>query len=88
MWVMGQVGHANSKMTLDVYPQLEQRVDRRHGESFDRLIRRAREELNWNPKRNLSCLSDAWDLRVPASSPLKQWMAQMENPTICGAFLE
>jgi integrase len=29
-WVMGQVGHADSKMTLDVYAQLEQRVDRRH----------------------------------------------------------
>ena len=25
-WVMGQVGHADSKMTLDVYAQLEQRV--------------------------------------------------------------
>jgi integrase len=44
-WVMGQVGHANSKMTLDVYAQLEQRVDRSHGTSFDDLIRRAREEL-------------------------------------------
>jgi hypothetical protein len=44
-WVMGQVGHANSKMTLDVYAQLEQRADRSHGTSFDGLIRRAREEL-------------------------------------------
>jgi Phage integrase family len=44
-WVIGQVGHANSKMTLDVYAQLEQRVDRSHGTSFDGLIRRAREEL-------------------------------------------
>src|SRR5215218_3905856 len=44
-WVMGQVGHADSKMTLDVYAQLEQRVDRQHGTSFDLLIRRAREEL-------------------------------------------
>jgi hypothetical protein len=44
-WVVGQVGHANSKMTLDVYAQLEQRVDRQHGTSFDLLIRRAREEL-------------------------------------------
>jgi hypothetical protein len=32
-------------MTLDVYAQLEQRVDRQHGTSFDLLIRRAREEL-------------------------------------------
>jgi integrase len=43
-WVMGQVGHADSKMTMDVYAQLEQRVDRSHGESFDRLVRRAREQ--------------------------------------------
>lgn len=40
-WVMSQVGHTDSKMTLDVYAQLEQRVDRRHGENFDRLINRA-----------------------------------------------
>jgi hypothetical protein len=39
---MGQVGHADSKMTLDVYAQLEQRVDRSHGTSFDALIRNAR----------------------------------------------
>jgi hypothetical protein len=43
-WVMGQVGHADSKMTLDVYAQLEQRVDRRHGTSFDTLVRRARRQ--------------------------------------------
>ena len=40
-WVMAQVGHADSKMTLDVYAQLEQRADRSHGTSFDALIRRA-----------------------------------------------
>jgi hypothetical protein len=40
-WVMSQVGHADSKMTLDVYAQLEQRADRSHGTSFDALIQRA-----------------------------------------------
>ncbi len=44
-WVMSQVGHADSKMTLDVYAQLEQRVQRAHGTGFDRLMRRAREQL-------------------------------------------
>jgi integrase len=43
-WAMSQVGHADSKMTMDVYAQLEQRVDRSHGESFDRLVRDAREQ--------------------------------------------
>jgi integrase len=30
-WVMKQVGHADSRMTMDVYAQLEQRIDRSHG---------------------------------------------------------
>ena len=45
-WVMSQVGHADSKMTMDVYAQLEQRVDHSHGLNFDRLIREAREASN------------------------------------------
>jgi integrase len=40
-WVMAQVGHADSRMTMNVYAQLEQRVKREHGESFDRLVRQA-----------------------------------------------
>jgi hypothetical protein len=43
---MRQVGHADSKMTMDVYAQLQQRVDRGHGEAFDALVRRARERLS------------------------------------------
>jgi len=42
-WVMSQVGHADSKMTMDVYAQLEQRLKRDHGASFDRLVRQAPE---------------------------------------------
>ncbi len=42
-WVMSQVGHADSKMTMDVYAQLEQRLKRDHGASFDRLVREAPE---------------------------------------------
>jgi hypothetical protein len=38
---MSQVGHADSKMTLDVYAQLQQRADRSHGTSFDALPRKA-----------------------------------------------
>jgi integrase len=45
MWVMSQVGHADSKMTTDVYAQLQQRVRRDHGREFDALVRRAREHL-------------------------------------------
>jgi hypothetical protein len=42
---MGQVGHADSKMTLDVYAQFEQRIERDHRRSFDRLVRKARAQL-------------------------------------------
>jgi integrase len=49
-WVMGQVGHADSKMTMDVYAQLEQRAKRDHGARFDELMRRAKKELSDRPK--------------------------------------
>ena len=39
--VMSQIRHADCKMTLDVYAQFEQRVDRSHGTSFDTHRRRA-----------------------------------------------
>jgi integrase len=45
-WVMSPVGHADSKMTLDVYAQLEQRVKREHGVRFDALVRSARAQLH------------------------------------------
>lgn len=41
-FVMGQVGHADSRMTLDVYAQLEQRAKRDHGARLDQLISSAR----------------------------------------------
>jgi integrase len=47
-WVMDQVGHADSTMTLDVYAQLQKRVNRKHGAEFDRLMREARAHLYRN----------------------------------------
>lgn len=44
-WVMGQVGHKDSAMTMDVYAQLQQRAERHHGANFDRLLKRARGQL-------------------------------------------
>jgi len=44
-WVMDQVGHADSKMTMDVYAQLQQRAKRDHGAHFDELVRQARVQL-------------------------------------------
>jgi hypothetical protein len=45
-WVMGQVGHADSKMTMDVYAHLQQRLKREHGVCFDRLIPEAEELMH------------------------------------------
>jgi hypothetical protein len=42
---MGQVGHADSKITMDVYAQLQQRAKRDRGARFDKLVRDAREQL-------------------------------------------
>jgi integrase len=47
-WVMDQVGHADSTMTLDVYAKLQRRVNRVHGAEFDRLMREARTHLYRN----------------------------------------
>jgi hypothetical protein len=44
--VMSQVGHADSKTTLDVYAQLEQRIKREHGVRFDAIIRDAEEQMH------------------------------------------
>jgi hypothetical protein len=67
---MRQVGHADSKMTMDVYAQLQQRAERSHGEAFDALVRRARERLygaveeqdpdNDEGERRLEDLVDEW----------------------------
>ena len=57
LWVMGQVGHADSKMTLDVYAQLQQRVKREHGTAFDRLVDEAREQLYGPDPAALNLLS-------------------------------
>jgi hypothetical protein len=53
---MRQVGHADSKMTMDVYAQLQQRAERQHGEAFDALVRRARERLYGTAGRRRSGL--------------------------------
>lgn len=42
-WVMGQVGHTDSRMTMEVYAQLTRRLRHEHGIAFDRLVREARD---------------------------------------------
>ena len=45
-WVMSQVGHASSAMTLDVYAQLAQRAPRDHGRGLDALLVRVPHEAD------------------------------------------
>jgi hypothetical protein len=59
MWVMSQVGHADSKLTTDVYNQLHQRARRQHREAFDALVQAARERLY--PTSALTDLSSGRD---------------------------
>ncbi|NLT05177.1 MAG: tyrosine-type recombinase/integrase [Solirubrobacterales bacterium] len=59
LWVMNQVGHADSKMTLDVYAKLQQRVKRQHGAAFDDLVREA------GASRTTGGISSSADSRRP-----------------------
>jgi hypothetical protein len=46
LWVMGQAARqTDSKMTMDVYAQLQQRFKRGHGTALDRLVDQSREQL-------------------------------------------
>ncbi|HEX9493125.1 MAG TPA: TonB-dependent receptor plug domain-containing protein, partial [Thermoanaerobaculia bacterium] len=45
-FVQSQVGHADSKMTMDVYAQLLDRGKRAHGAAFDALLQRAQGSLS------------------------------------------
>jgi hypothetical protein len=44
-FVQSQVGHTDSKLTMDVYTQLLDRSKRAHGEAFDALLADAQETL-------------------------------------------
>jgi integrase len=82
-FVMAQVGHADSKMTMDVYAQLEKRAKRSHGQSFDRLLGEAREQVKALPLaaptisgRGEANGSEVGDARQPRSLipiHLRQW---------------
>jgi integrase len=48
-YVMDQVGHADSTMTMDVYAQLQKRFKRSHGVNFDRLVTEASEQVKALP---------------------------------------
>jgi hypothetical protein len=78
---MSQVGHADSKMTLDVYAQLEQRVKREHGVRFDALVRGARAQLHgteMSPEWETSGRRDAEE--APIAVP-DEWAENHDTPS-------
>jgi integrase len=65
-WVMDQVGHSDSTMTMDVYAQLQQRMDREHGKNFDRLVRKAKKQLaGIAAPAPIQRLGDDWAMKSP-----------------------
>jgi hypothetical protein len=89
-WVMSQVGHADSKMTLDVYAQLEQRVDRSHGASFDGLVRKARDRFAALPQQPTPTIAtslprNGHDGEKPTTTVTKRPAANSRRPPVCSA---
>ena len=58
-WVVSQVRHADSKMTLDVYAQVEQRS---HGAACDSIVSAARQQLQHTDRPSTSL--NAWPARL------------------------
>ena len=80
-WVMSQVGHADSKMTLDVYAQLEQRVKREHGVRFDALVRGARAQLHGTEMSPEWETSGRRDADQPEIAIPEDWAEDSDTPS-------
>lgn len=75
VWVMKQVGHANSKMTLEVYAQLRQRARRENGAKFDARTQRPRADryTSQNPPAAVDWVGDrVGNLRCTPSNRSKR----------------
>ena len=57
-FVQSQVGHSDSKLTMDVYAQLLDRSKRAHGEAFDALLSDAQATLYGAERGDFSPPSD------------------------------
>lgn len=78
---MHQVDHTDSKMTMDVYAQLQQRAKRDHGASFDRLVRDAREQMQAEPlKGELGTGNGTTTPKTPPKTPLTSPVGAWSEP--------
>lgn len=78
LWVMRQVGHADSHMTMDVYAQLQQRAERQHGEAFDGLVRQARERLYGTVEDADDADEDSQE--APLEDLVEEWRDERSDP--------
>ena len=88
-WVMSQVGHADSKMTLDVYAQLEQRVERSHGTAFDGSCGRpgsSSEPARSRPIRASIGPRMGHESQKSTRRLLRAWLRPPQNPAISSHF--
>jgi Phage integrase family len=83
-FVMSQVGHADSAMTMDVYAQLEQRAKRSHGTSFDRLLAEAREQVD-SPRPTGAPAREELEEREERSAPGRRSSGSRAPPIRCVA---
>jgi hypothetical protein len=78
-FVQSQVGHANAKMTLDVYNQLLDRSKREHGAAFDALLTSARSTLYGTETEQDTAISAHLLAHPPKRSPARRSPALAGN---------
>jgi hypothetical protein len=83
---MSQVGHADSKMTTDVYAQLQQRPKRDRGTEFDKLVRDAREQLR-TPHETPREAPVGTEGRKQAPKWARRILQLQPKPAICRSYL-
>ncbi len=91
-YVMDQVGHADSKVTLDIYAQMQKRAKRDHGAKFDELVREARTLLHKRPKApsDRAHWDGDWDGRakIALQEAHSTGHHTHQNPSICRIFCD
>lgn len=84
LWVMNQVGHKDSAMTLEVYAQLQQRIKRDNGAAFDKLVADAREQLYGPTVEPFSPANSPVERdqpeTEPVQAPVSESPAKPQNP--------
>jgi Phage integrase family len=85
-FLQSQVGHADSKMTMDVYAQLLDRDKRAHGAAFDALLKGQRARSRGRPRRRLAHrLVHRRDFQLPRRLSANLKVRHLQERTRVGA---